>query len=60
MEQYCKQKHDKVPQIPVQRRISKVTCTQTGKINIDENNKYIVKTIETNRKTRRRISRYKL
>ena len=59
MEQYCKQKHIKVPQIYVQRRISKVTCTQTEKINIDENNKDIVKTIETNRKTRRRISRYK-
>ena len=60
MEQYCKQKHDKVLQIHVQRRNSKVTCTQTEKINIDENNKYIVKTTETNRKTRRRISRYKL
>ena len=59
VEKYCKQKHNEVPQIYVQRKIDKMTCTKTEKNNIDKNNKDIVKIVEQNARTGRWIFHYK-
>ena len=41
VEQYCEQKHNKISQTYVQRKISKTICRKIEKIDIDENNDLI-------------------
>ena len=49
VEQYCEQKHNKVPQIYIQMKISKMICTQIGEIDIHGNNEYIKKIFKKRR-----------
>ena len=46
VEQYCEQKHNKIPQIYVMSKINRTLCTQTEKVDIDEDNESIETIIE--------------
>ena len=46
VEQYCEQKHNKVPQIYVTSKINRTIYTQTEKVDIDEDNESIETIIE--------------
>ena len=46
VEQYCEQKHNKVPQIYVTSKINRTIYTQTEKVGTDEDNESIETIIE--------------
>ena len=46
VEQYCEQKHNKVPQIYVTSKINRTIYMQTEKVDIDEDNESIKTIIE--------------